>query len=999
MGSLLALVCICATAGFAQADIPFANTDFESDVDADNLPDNWNRRADETGSVSVDRTVAHSGQASLRIRHESSTSYSYVYQGVDNAWPGQRLVASVWVRCQSITARGFGPRLYCGYEGGLSHHAAGPVLDQSGNCDWQKITVPFNTRDKSRVEIYLYLHESTGTVWFDDLVVEPVPVDFAAVSADPAPSIDGLGDEALWRSSPAHPLVNGETQAPVEDASLRIAHDANSLYFLLSAPVPADLPPDSRLCVALDPEGLGQRILLFQLAATGERSARTRDAPIAPSAWSAAGQVRGGLWTAEFAIPLAAVSPGLETGHNWRINVFAEVPGQPTIELAYTAGKPELATVAASVRLPELLLARHRGAEVRARLDAIIDSYRDWAKHLPTAKVPREYGDAEEMARVLQDSGAAIEELSRRASTLAEADDPGWREMGRALTEAHSNLLQARAKALPLELYSLGRKFAGKPTWSVAIADSTEKVFRDPALFRGRVTDTVKLSAARGEAESFQIVLWPLTADITGCTVHLPANLVGPKGARVPGAAFDVRAVGYVKAEKPAYARTPDQQWWPDPLLPFAPADVAQGTVQPLWITVTVPRDAVAGLYRGRLTLKAEKTHAIALNLELQVRDFTLPQRPALATSFGMSASWISRYYLGRRDPQPLVDGAVYRRWCDELLRHRVSPYLGTEYRPQPGAEGKYQLQPWLDNAKHCAANGLTSMMLAIMPAIPGTANDYDDAFKQQFRADLAAMTEALHAEGLLGLAYVCAWDEPREASYEGVRAGHRLIREIRPDLRILQTVCYDDEPSELVGNVDIWCPITSRWNPEFYSSRQKAGEEIWWYVCCGPGPPYANFFIDQPALDHRVLFWQTWQRGVTGLLYWQTTWWEGNIPQGGSDAAANPDSWVTASHKVFKVNGDGHLLYPGAEKEPVPSIRLAVIRDGIEDYDYLALLQAKLGEARVPQLSKDRYEALLEVGPEISRSLTSFASDATVIRQRRDAIALALEALAGPKD
>ena len=110
----------------------------------------------------------------------------------------------------------------------------------------------------------------------------------------------------------------------------------------------------------------------------------------------------------------------------------------------------------------------------------------------------------------------------------------------------------------------------------------------------------------------------------------------------------------------------------------------------------------------------------------------------------------------------------------------------------------------------------------------------------------------------------------------------------------------------------------------------------------------------------------------------------------GGSDDAGDPDTWVTASHKVFKVNGDGHLLYPGARKEPVPPIRLEVIRDGIEDYEYLALLMARLGEAPVSQAAKNRYEALLQVGPKISPSLTSFATDARVIWEKREEIALA---------
>ena len=50
-------------------------------------------------------------------------------------------------------------------------------------------------------------------------------------------------------------------------------------------------------------------------------------------------------------------------------------------------------------------------------------------------------------------------------------------------------------------------------------------------------------------------------------------------------------------------------------------------------------------------------------------------------------------------------------------------------------------------------------------------------------------------------------------------------------------------------------------------------------------------------------------------------------------------------------VNGDGLLIYPGKEMTPLPSIRLEVIRDGVEDYEYLVLLEQAAGDEAVKGL------------------------------------------------
>ena len=49
------------------------------------------------------------------------------------------------------------------------------------------------------------------------------------------------------------------------------------------------------------------------------------------------------------------------------------------------------------------------------------------------------------------------------------------------------------------------------------------------------------------------------------------------------------------------------------------------GAVVPVWITVRVPRDAAPGLYRGQLVIQARDERPVAVPVQLEVVDCTLP--------------------------------------------------------------------------------------------------------------------------------------------------------------------------------------------------------------------------------------------------------------------------------------------------------------------------------------------------------------------------------------
>jgi len=107
--------------------------------------------------------------------------------------------------------------------------------------------------------------------------------------------------------------------------------------------------------------------------------------------------------------------------------------------------------------------------------------------------------------------------------------------------------------------------------------------------------------------------------------------------------------------------------------------------------------------------------------------------------------------------------------------------------------------------------------------------------------------------------------------------------------------------------------------------------------------------------------------------------------------------------------NGDGRFIYPPLAaadahpsepvlEGPVDSIRWEMLRDGTEDYEYMAMLE-RLIDAKAASLSatqKKEYAALLDVPAEITKDMTTFTKAPAPIEQHRDRLARAIAALQG---
>ena len=206
------------------------------------------------------------------------------------------------------------------------------------------------------------------------------------------------------------------------------------------------------------------------------------------------------------------------------------------------------------------------------------------------------------------------------------------------------------------------------------------------------------------------------------------------------------------------------------------------------------------------------------------------------------------------------------------------------------------------------------------------------------------------------------------------------------PKLRRMITM---EPKNDMAGAIDLWCPITYRFDRAKCAERRAAGEDIWWYVTFSSMPPHVNEHIEHAGVDMRMWLWQTWMENISGVLMWGTvTWHNARLYP---DRLQNPyeDSMAWQDRKPMNT-GEGKYLYPPLQcfetKEPVisgpvDSIRFEMLREGLEDYEYFVMLK---------RLSPSN--PLLAVPPDVAVSPTVYSTDPVRMENHRLKLAKALE-------
>ncbi|MDY0169533.1 MAG: DUF6067 family protein [Thermoguttaceae bacterium] len=526
---------------------------------------------------------------------------------------------------------------------------------------------------------------------------------------------------------------------------------------------------------------------------------------------------------------------------------------------------------------------------------------------------------------------------------------------------------------------------ADEKPFGLTVLHSMERILQHEPPFGAPVAE---IAAGRNEVESFQVVVAALTTNLRVTGAEL-TELVGDGDARIPADCIKLYRQEYVRVRmstpraelppglypdalvpfinpitgEPIQPLTQRRERWGEPLVTIGhdmyavPFEVFKGQNQPLWVDVHVPKDVPAGVYRGMFRVSTDHGRA-EVPVTLTVWDFTLPDGPTHSNHFG-GFRQIAQYFGVKPGSDEFRE--IEAHYCRAMADHRINPPLPSHLLPEANPDGSLNIDPERHEAlrKFMAELNVTDFEIPRSPfgRLPHstTGPEYKTIPPEQREKAVRYYRdyyEYLKANGWAERAYIYLLDEPNTPeNYEQVLVLAEVVREAAPELRILvveQTYPHDPSWADIDPAIDIWCPLWAFIDRETINQKLAQGDSVWSYTALvqrAPSyhpqyeelrekdPPY--WHIDRPLLVYRIPAWINRQYGITGLLYWSTV--TRVIEPWFNPAFAHPRHF----------NGGGYLFYPGVPcgiDGPVASMRLKNLRDGMEDYEYFALLEQRGG-------------------------------------------------------
>jgi len=509
--------------------------------------------------------------------------------------------------------------------------------------------------------------------------------------------------------------------------------------------------------------------------------------------------------------------------------------------------------------------------------------------------------------------------------------------------------------------------------------NSMERVGQN-GIFQGEASAVVQ--SAKNEVESFQVIVSAPIQHLMITNVEI-SDLTGKNGNKINKESIKLFREEYVRVRRASPRPELPPGLYADPLVPFInpltgkpivhrqqsrerwgapiktigyemyalPFSVFKGQNQPLWFDVYVPKESQPGVYTGKVMVTTDENETQAIDVKLTVWNFTLPDTPTLRNHFGTFPHAASYWGLGAGSER---FKNIEMNYCDVFTEHRLTPPTPRSLLPEVNEDGSLKITP----ERHSKLQEFIKKHNIVEFEIPRIryknplTTDRDKIIR--YLGDyMKYLKDNNWAEG----AFYYMYDEPNlPENYEYVSEYGKLVHEVAPGLkRLVVEQTYKEAPSwpDIDQAVDIWCPLWSFIHRESILEKVSQGDEVWSYTALTQrapeyhpdydkvkdfDPPY--WHIDRPLANYRAPMWINWQYSITGLLYWTTV-------------VTTLDQWNIPAFTSFGryFNGGGYLLYPGFPcgiDSAISCIRLKNIRDGMEDYEYFALLEKLAGREAV---------------------------------------------------
>jgi len=603
-----------------------------------------------------------------------------------------------------------------------------------------------------------------------------------------------------------------------------------------------------------------------------------------------------------------------------------------------------------------------------------LERLKEWPKGL-LAAVSAEHADlcarAETLDKELSQARTGLDELRQTTGAVG----------------ARAKLLAARAAGWG----TLGFTPKKNDKLAVFATDSLRKIYRDrpwPADTPGNV---LAIALARNEYESAQVVIVPLSGALAD--VRVSCGELQSTG----GVIGDVQVRPVADCFLPIDGK--EGGWRPDVLLTNAPFDIPDDRLaRSVWITVHTAADTPAGDYSGTVTVSAAGAEPAELPVKVTVWNFAVPRKCNLPTQFNFRPNQVATYYFGkniRYEYWKRFTAPMYHEFVKFLLRYRIAVHPYDDFEGQSksaiGYLGETRSKPTEKDFSEVLELDFTNydrhMQLLLDHGqdllyagcwLRGTIEQRGAYWKSY----LPKMYQHLKEKGWDEKAIVYGYDEVPPDEVPIVKSHYALIKELAPTLRYLLTYHHPESApgADDPAYADIWVPHGGLYSQKLAAQRARYGQAAWRYIVPG-------FEIYRPTTDYRSIFWSLWRDRCGGFLYFCTAFWHWSP----SPADFNPDGSPRKTFLPKKNDQTGiyHLCYPaGAAPQDGlnASIRLEAIRDGLEDWEYLNMLNGLIERSTHPDLTQ--VTEAVELFKQIDEG-----GDPNLL-QRRSRVATAIEAL-----
>ncbi len=419
---------------------------------------------------------------------------------------------------------------------------------------------------------------------------------------------------------------------------------------------------------------------------------------------------------------------------------------------------------------------------------------------------------------------------------------------------------------------------------------------------------------------------------------------------------------------------------WADPLIPIQRMgrgtgdegrgfEVEANRTEAVWIVLRTLPETQPGRYEGQIRIIVEN-QIVSLPIHVEVVPLTLPQETELKVIFDLRGGIVGRL---------LAEPEMLKAWYRFLASFRISPgFVLPEpiFRYEGGkvvmdAKGFDEMaQLLLDELKVSVLytpNFLYAFGWAYPPKRFFNLEPFTPEYNQAYQSLLRAFYDYVRQRGWSDKFVYYISDEPHfwnENIRKQMKQLCQLAHQAVPGIRIYSST-WQFVPDWL-GDLDIWGVGPHGSTSVADMERLKSvGAELWFTTD-------GHMCIDTPYLAiERLLPYLCFRYGVSGYEFWGVSWWTYNPWQFGWHSYIRQSDEGERFYWIRYPNGDGYLVYPGEPfglVEPLPSIRLMQVREGIEDYLMLRAIERNLKEGKWQGEKAERAKQVLEK----ARSLVS---------------------------